>query len=491
MPDPTLTSPYRSDFHAEFEVETKTLVRRRFMLLCGLVALVNLIVLGIPLLLEAVSGNPANKPESAVSPVAILPGAVVICGVAGLVLAWRTSLSSLVLIRLAYVIIVMDGLAAIWLFRADVPRAPGLGAVLITHLLASITLPWTPRQAATPLIPLLLVNAAVEIALSQRSVPEQVRAILLSLLVGAPGLLVTWAKYTRNVESFKLRFFQRRYGEVKRELIDARRIHESLFPKPISIGPLRFRYLYEPMRQIGGDYLYASELPAPEGRGKRLNVVLMDVTGHGVAAALTVNRLYGELERIFAENPSAPPGEVLRLLNRYVHLTLAPHSVYATTLCARVDPVRDIVEYASAGHPPGILRSVDGRIHELPCTAMVLGASPEAEFLPAQASEKFVAGDALILYTDGALEARGKDRRMLGLKGLRDLIARSRPMPDGGWPRTVLAAVEAYRVGAPTDDTLVVEVSRPVGERPSGTWAFGPTPGERYGIVVRDDLTRM
>ncbi len=485
MTDPALTSPYRSDFHAEFEAENRILVRRRFVVFSLVVAVLNLVVLALPAVARE-AGEAAQLPT-----VGILPGIVAMIALAGAGLAWKSGFSSTSMIRFAYVLIIADGLAAIWLQRAGVLLAPGLFGILGTHAVASLVLPWTPRQAVTPLVPLLLVNAAVEISLAHAAGLVEFRAILLSLLVGVPGLLITWAKYTRSMESFKLRFFQRRYGEVKRELVDARRIHESLFPKPIAIGPLRFRYLYEPMRQIGGDYLYASELPAPDGRGKRLNVILMDVTGHGVAAALTVNRLYGELERIFAEDPSISPGEVLRLLNRYVHLTLAPHSVYATALCVRVDPVRDLVEYASAGHPPAILRSVDGRVHELPCTSAVLGAVPESEFTSDQASEKFVAGDALVMYTDGALEARGKDRKMLGLRGLRDLVARSRPMPDGGWPRTVLAAVEAYRDGAPTDDTLVVEVSRPVGERPSGTWAFGPKPGERYGIIVRDDVTRM
>ena len=101
------------------------------------------------------------------------------------------------------------------------------------------------------------------------------------------------------------------------------------------------------MRQIGGDYLFARFEPDAR-RPRRFHLLIIDVPGHGIAAALTVNRLYGEIERLFAENPETGPGEVLAALNRYVHLTLSRHSIYATA-CVRIDTERDLLEYAWAG----------------------------------------------------------------------------------------------------------------------------------------------
>src|SRR5207253_7984992 len=138
--------------------------------------------------------------------------------------------------------------------------------------------------------------------------------------------------------------------------------HEALFPAPIAHGPLRFEYRYQPMLQIGGDYLYSRFSPSTGGAAPAFNLLLMDVTGHGIAAALTVNRLYGEVERLFAEDPHAGPGEVLSALNRYVHLTLATHSVYVTALCLRIDQHSGTLEYASGGHPPAFLCAVNGTI---------------------------------------------------------------------------------------------------------------------------------
>ena len=88
-------------------------------------------------------------------------------------------------------------------------------------------------------------------------------------------------------------------------------------------GPVRLNYVYEPMRQIGGDLLFVHPPPDAmrDGSGT-FSAVILDVTGHGIAAALTVNRLVGELERLFSENAAASPGDVLRGLNRYVTVTL-------------------------------------------------------------------------------------------------------------------------------------------------------------------------
>jgi serine phosphatase RsbU (regulator of sigma subunit) len=412
-----------------------------------------------------------------------LAGAALLAGL----IATAARLSAESLFRLASLLVIADGLMGIASGRAGVPRSAGVYSVVFSHLIAACILPWRPRQAVGAMAPVLLVHTALQLAMVRQPALQQVRAILLPAFAGVPGVFAAWLRYTRSMDSLKLSFFQRRYGEVRRELVDARRIHESLFPKPIRIGPLRFRYLYEPMRQIGGDYLYACESASRSRRGHRLNLVLLDVTGHGIAAAMTVNRLHGEIERIYAEDPDANPGQVLRLLNRYVHLTLANHAVFATAFCASVDPMLDTVEYACAGHPPALVRTVDGKIVELGCTCHMLGAVADSDFEDVVSQVKFVAGDTLIAYTDGALEARRSDRRMLGLEGLRRIVASGRPLPDGGWPRTILEAVDAWREGPPTDDTLVVEVSRPVGERPSGIWAFGTSAGERYGIVVRDD----
>lgn len=491
MPALPVTSSITNDFHAEFEAETHAILRRRFLWFTGILSVLSVVGLAIMLILVAVGSKPTDAAPA-------LPSnfnrQIIVAALGALLYAtaffaaWRLRiLQGEYLLKLTYVLVLLDGLLQLTAKWSGISGTMGMLGILLTHFLASCFLPWTPKQTLQPLFPLVLIDIALTLAISDQPMGTRIGLAALAPLIGVPGLFVCWLRYTRRLESYQLRFFQRRYGEVKRELVDARKLHESLFPKPIPYGPLRFRYLYAPMRQIGGDYLYAAESPSPSGRGKRLNVTLLDVTGHGIPAALTVNRLCGELERLFAENPEISPGELLKSINRYVSLTLAPHSIYATALCCRVDPVKDTIEYASAGHPPAFLRGSDGTIHELPSTACVLGAIVDADFDHGMMQHRFTAGDALIAYTDGAIEARGTDRKMLGVRGLRNIIASSRASLEGGWPKTLLAAIEHFRVGLPCDDTLLVEISRPVGERASGTWNFKEDASSKRGFVVRDD----
>lgn len=337
-------------------------------------------------------------------------------------------------------------------------------SVAFYHVLACVFLPWSPAQALRPIGPLLVINALV--ILIFRESPAWVKGLvmILSLFSAAPGLAIAALKQSRRMDRFKLQMLQTRYGQMRRELVDARRIHEALFPPPLSDGPVRLDYCYEPMRQIGGDYLYARFAPSPPDDPDCpgcFNVLLLDVTGHGIAAALTVNRLYGEVERVFAENPHVGPGEILSALNRYVHLTLSNHSIYATALCIRVNAAEHTIEYASGGHPPAYLFRYGGRIEALDSTAPVLGACAASEFDPCVVTREFGPGERLIAYTDGAIEARNDAGRMMGIDGLLRVLATCCRDPESarsGVVATVLSAVEAHRYGPPEDDTLIVEL---------------------------------
>ena len=376
--------------------------------------------------------------------------------------------------------------------------ASGLGAfsLLGLHFFACLFLPWTPAESIRPLVPLLILNAIIMVAFMTHATLTGVGSfklaflgamfILLSAFIALPGAAICWWRNSRFRDRLSNRMLRGRYLALRQELTNARTIHESLFPSPHTTGPLRFTYVYEPMRQIGGDYLYAAFHTAAEGR-KSLSIALIDVTGHGIPAALTVNRLHGELERIFAEHPTIGPGEVLRLLNSYVHLTLATHSVYVTAVCFRVYSESDTLDYASGGHPPAFVRTGDGRVEQLDSTSFVLGACAGADFQPAERSIPFHVGDTLIAYTDGALEARDKNGRFLGVAGMLRIIAGARATPGSGLPGSILSAVESHRYGPTEDDTLIIEVTRPLEvspepQRKTGVFTLAAPRGERAGI---------
>jgi hypothetical protein len=466
----TTSSVFTSDFRHEYEAERERWLRRRFLWYSAIVGGLGLVrsigFAGVLVLVPAVAGDArASNAAVWIDLIMSLVGGVMFLAAFQYVRTARPMREQV--LRLVYGLIVVNGLVQLFgpLAAAqlgEISQTP-LGAawlqnVLVMHIFACLFLPWTPRESFKPLVPLLIVNAGFTLFAGHDWLMKAL-VIGLSPLIGAPGAAICWWRYSRFRDRFTLNMLRGKYAELRQELLSARQIHEALFPRPVREGPLRFDFVYEPMRQIGGDYLYATVTAGDHGQ-RVLNVVLLDVTGHGIPAALTVNRLHGELERIYAENPAARPGEVLTLLNRYVHLTLATHSVYVTALCFRVDAERDVLEYASGGHPPAFIRSIDGRIEQLDSTALVLGASAGPDFEAAPRECRFGLGDALIAYTDGATEARDAQGRYLGIAGIQAVIAAG--VPAGGWPAAIAAAVERHRHGPSADDTLVIEITRPL-----------------------------
>ncbi len=476
------SAAYTTEFHHEFRAETGRLLRKRFLWFTAVVGTIGLglIVGGVVAVLfggaptsgEAVSG--ASRFTWQFWTLSALLAAVY-AGAFAFALLRRPRDAQL--LDLSLWLITIDGLLYVLMRAFGFEGAlPNVGWFFIKHLIACGFLPWTAWQSLRPMAIVLGANAAAWLLLPEAygATPEDPRGIGLSLalivassFLAVPGFVLCWLRHSKRTQDFKLRFMSSRYTEMRRELVDARRIHESLFPAGIEIGELRFTFEYEPMRQIGGDFLFAHRLKRGDGAldDGPLSVVLLDVTGHGIPAALTVNRLHGELERVYAENPEVGPGEVLGLLNRYVHLTLASHSIYVTALCLRVDTEASTLEFASGGHPPAFLRAVDGTVEELVSTSFVLGAAAYADYDPAPRTLRFGPGDTVLAYTDGAIEARNETGQMIRIDGLRRMIASANGIPPTKWPAAFRHEVTEFRGGPAEDDTLLFVVHRVVGGR--------------------------
>ena len=335
-----------------------------------------------------------------------------------------------------------------------------LMTVFILHFLASGFVALSPREGLVPLGPILAAFTAWVVFVSVGSTAQRVTLICISPLAGLPGLAWSWWRYRSFTDRFHARAVQKRYNEVTRELTDARRIHEALFPPPITRGTVRVAYHYEPMREIGGDFLFVRPLAfppsAPDGP---VLVVLIDVTGHGIAAALAVNRLHAELERLCIGDAVPGPREVIVALNAFVCRALSGSGMFATAIALSVEPGPDAtIRWAGAGHPPAFLRGADGSVRSLDSTAPMLGVIDADLFACTEGRTELAVGSAVLAYTDGANEATDAKNRQLGLAGLRTIIATGstdgRTLAD-----TVAAAVEAHRAGPPTDDTLIVELN--------------------------------
>jgi Stage II sporulation protein E (SpoIIE) len=321
------------------------------------------------------------------------------------------------------------------------------------HLFASFFVALSPREALIPVIPVTLAYILTMLTLVNGPSVAKVWMIAAWPLAAAPGLLwCTW-RYRKFVDSFRWQVLRTRLGDLRQDLADARRVHEALLPAPMLDGAVRFHFGYEPMRDIGGDYLFARR----HADGS-LTVVLADVVGHGVAAALAANRIHGELERLFDDSPEARPGEVMALLNRFIFRSLAPQGIFATAIALHGSQQR--VSWSSAGHPAALLLHADGRTEHLAATAVMLGVVDSASFSAGEAERPLGRGDAVIVCTDGVHEAAAADGTFFGDSQLMRVIGDARV---GGPDRVVPAIVEAvrrYRAGEVTDDVLVAALWR-------------------------------
>ena len=380
----------------------------------------------------------------------------------------RVSTQSIVHISMG--LIMLDGALGIGMRVMDMNIGPtAIATFVISHFIACCLFPWTIRQAILPVAMIATASCFSHIVIEHNALLNTLLLTAALILVATPGVIIIAIKHSQRIQRSTNRFLSKRYGMLRQELAYARQVHEALYPAPRITGNIRYTYKYEPMQQIGGDYLYTKITEAVDGKGEKLSVVIIDVTGHGIPAALTVNRLHGEIDICFAENPEISPGELLEKLNKYVHLTLAKHSIYATAVCLRVDYDHEIVEYASGGHPPAFIRGIDGSLRDIDPTTFVLGACSDEDFDAGQVEVEFMPGDSLIVYTDGAIEARGINGKMLHIDGLRRLLA-TPVMPgidnggQGQWAERILNEVTSFRGGLPPDDdTLIIEIFRPIG----------------------------
>jgi len=333
--------------------------------------------------------------------------------------------------------------------------------VFSNHLIICLFLPWRFRQSIKPASVILAAHAAL-LLLAVATGGHWARGLTALLLVAvafAPGSVWCWWRFSRFRTRFRLYYESSAYQKLLAELGNARRIHEDQLPAMRIDGPLRLHYVYEPMRQIGGDLLFVH--PAEAAPTDKITAVLFDVTGHGVAAALFVNRIVGELERCFGENPGANPNDVLKAMNSHVYYTLTKHSMYVTALVAQVDINENSLCYASAGHPDGFVIRPGVALERLVSTTFMLGVIDPAEFTGDSVTTRFEKSDAMVMFTDGAFEARNIDSgEAIGHDGLQRLVDNMRECPCCDWPALVLSAVAAHRESPPEDDTLIAVVYR-------------------------------
>jgi serine phosphatase RsbU (regulator of sigma subunit) len=166
------------------------------------------------------------------------------------------------------------------------------------------------------------------------------------------------------------------------------------------------------MTSVAGDFFDFLKLSETS-----LSILVADVSGHGVPAALVASML----KICFAaqRTQAKDPAKVLAGLNSMLSGSLGGQ--YVTAACAAIDLETRTVTYAGAGHPPGLLlRRNIGDVLPLAENGLFIGPFPHATYT--SMTVPFESGDKLLLYTDGIIEAAGPDGEEFGKKNLECLL---------------------------------------------------------------------
>ncbi|HLX59593.1 MAG TPA: GAF domain-containing SpoIIE family protein phosphatase, partial [Ktedonobacteraceae bacterium] len=199
---------------------------------------------------------------------------------------------------------------------------------------------------------------------------------------------------------------------IEQELRVARLIQQTLLPKELPEFPgWQISSYYQPARAVGGDFydfLYFDD--------GRLGIVIGDVTDKGVPAALVMATTRSILRS--TAHTSITPGKVLEQANNLLCPDIPP-KMFVTCLYAILDPATGRLEFANAGHDLPYRRH-GGSVSELRATGMPLGLMPGMYYEEKEIT--LAAGESILFYSDGLVEAHNSRREMFGFPHLMQLL---------------------------------------------------------------------
>lgn len=245
------------------------------------------------------------------------------------------------------------------------------------------------------------------------------------------------------------RELEERYQEIQEDLTLAARVQQSLAPKSIVWGGVNVETFYHPVRTIGGDFGLVSALDEDH-----LNLLVCDVSGHGIGSALVANRIYTEM--MTQLRSGAGLDVMLRHLNRFVMHNIGSSVFFFTVAAARIDRGGRRMVFAGAGHPPGMIVRDGEEPRLLESRSMVLGALPEAVGPEVTLDVDLHRGDRVVLYTDGITDVFDSRGEMLGVEGVQKFVREASLLPFSEMKQGILDRVADWREGPPTDDVSLV-----------------------------------
>ncbi len=307
---------------------------------------------------------------------------------------------------------------------------------IVTHRVRSMMA--APLQAGDRVIGLIYVDNGAVIR------PFSVEDLdLLTVMANVAAIRIENARLAAVEEAEKL---------MLSELAQASEIQQGLLPTEAPVCPgYDLAGFNLPCRTVGGDYY--DFLPYRDGS---LGLVVADVSGKGLPAALMMSSLQARVQMLLETNPD--PAPALKTLNRNL-AERCPLGRFITLFYGLLNPSTGALTYANAGHNHPVLIRRNGQIEYLTAEGMIMGLLPSVTYQSKETSLE--SGDLLALYSDGVTEARSGAGEEFGEERLADFLLQRRSQPCPDTVRALLEYVRAWHGDATlTDDFTVVLLRR-------------------------------
>jgi sigma-B regulation protein RsbU (phosphoserine phosphatase) len=214
---------------------------------------------------------------------------------------------------------------------------------------------------------------------------------------------------------------------MKRDLEIAREIQTWLVPAfPPEVPGADIAFASRPQNSVAGDYYDAFFATSAATDGGKLTLVIADVAGKSIPAALLMATLQASLRTIAGEGASL--ADLVTRLNRYSCAHSLDGRRFTTAVLAEYEPATRRLSYVNAGHNAPILRRANGDMEKLDIGGVPLGILPTAEY--GTSTKDLQPGDALIFFTDGVVEAFdengaefGNERWLTAIRALPEVTA--------------------------------------------------------------------
>ncbi|HPG40942.1 MAG TPA: SpoIIE family protein phosphatase [bacterium] len=237
---------------------------------------------------------------------------------------------------------------------------------------------------------------------------------------------------------------------IEKDLNLAERVQNSLVPNNYRNEYFTLAVEYLPMIGIGGDFADIYD----DNNGK-FYLTIIDVTGHGIAAALLVNRVCSEINKLVRAGIN--PDELLYYLNTFFYDSFAQTGLFLTIHSIKIDYYNKTIYHAGSAHPAALLyNSTSRQLIHLDPQNPIIGFSRSDKDKFVQNVYHYNSRDRLFLYTDGIIETENETQTPFGINGLKESLLDGVSSPVDEAAHAIINQVRNFGHGDLRDDILLI-----------------------------------